>query len=50
MAAKVAQTPETSGYKSIKQRVDHVKAEGKTAELSAADKGSVAGSQAAAGL
>ena len=50
VAAKVAQTPETSAYTSVKQRVDHVKAEGKTAELAAAERGSVAGSQAAAGL
>jgi hypothetical protein len=50
VAAKVAQTPETSGYTSIKQRVDHIRAEGMTAELSAAEKGSVAGSQAADGL
>ena len=35
---------------SIKQRVDLVEAQGKTAELEAAGGGSVAGSQAAAGL
>ena len=50
VAAKVAETPETSDYTSIKQRVDHVEAQGKTAELEAAEGGSVAGSQAAAGL
>ncbi len=50
VAAKVARAPETSGYTSIKQRVDHVEAESKTAELAAAERGSVAGSQAAAGL
>jgi hypothetical protein len=30
-------TPETSDYTSIKQRVDHVEAQGKTAELAAAE-------------
>jgi hypothetical protein len=49
-AAKVAETPETSDYTSIKQRVDHVEAQGKSAQLGAAKSGSVAGSQAAAGL
>jgi hypothetical protein len=50
VAAKIAETPETSDYTSIKQRVDHVEARGNTAELEAASGGSVAGSQAAAGL
>jgi hypothetical protein len=50
VAAQVATTPETSDYTSIKQRVDHVEAEGKTDQLQAADGGSVAGSEAAAGL
>src|SRR6202453_5009784 len=50
VAAKVAETPEESDYTSIKQRVDHVKAQGRTAELAAAQGGSVAGSRAAAGL
>ena len=50
VAAKIAETPETSDYTSIKRRVDHVEAQGKTAELEAASGGSVAGSQAAAGL
>ena len=50
VAAKIAATPETSDYTSIKQRLDHVEAEGKTAQLEAAEGGSVAGSQAAAGL
>jgi hypothetical protein len=50
VSAKVAETPETSEYTSIKQRLDHVEAEGKTAELEAADSGSVAGSRAAAGV
>ena len=50
VAAKVAETPETSDYTSIKQRVDHVEVQGKTAQLEAAEGGSVAGSQAAAGV
>jgi putative transposase len=50
VAAKVATTPETSNFTSIKQRVDHVEAQGKTAELAAAEGGSVAGSRASAGL
>jgi hypothetical protein len=50
VAAKLAKTPETSDYTSIKQRVDHAKARGKTAELEAATDGSAAGSHAAAGL
>jgi hypothetical protein len=50
VAAKIAETPETSNYTSIKRRVDHVEAQGKTAELDAASGGSVAGSQAADGL
>ena len=50
VAAKVAKTPETSDYTSIKQRVDHVEFQGKTAALEAASDGSVAGSQASDGL
>jgi hypothetical protein len=50
VAAKVAKTPEASHYRLIKQRVNHAKAQGNTAELEAASAGSVAGSQAAAGL
>ena len=50
MAAKIAETPETSDYTSIKQRMDHVATSGQTAQLEAAKGGSVAGSQAAAGL
>ena len=33
MAAKIATTPETSDYTSIKQRVEQVEAQGRTAEL-----------------
>jgi hypothetical protein len=50
VAAKLAKTPETSDFTSIKQRVEHVEAQGKTAELAAAEGGSVAGSRASAGL
>jgi hypothetical protein len=50
VAGKVAETPETSDYTSIKQRVDHSDAQGKTSELEATKDGSVAGSRAAAGL
>jgi hypothetical protein len=41
VAAKIATTPETSDYTSIKRRVDNVEAEGKTLELEAARGGSV---------
>jgi hypothetical protein len=50
VAARVAEAPETSDYTSIKQRLDHVEAEGKTAQLAATNGGSVASSQAAAGV
>jgi hypothetical protein len=50
VAAKIATTPETSDYTSIKQRVDHVKCYGHTAQLEPGRAASVAGSRAAAGL
>jgi hypothetical protein len=50
LAAKIATTPETSDYTSIKQRVDHVECHGHTAKLEAGRAASVAGSRAAAGL
>ena len=50
VAAKLADVPETSKHTSVKQRVDHIKAEGRTAQLEAAKNGSVAGSLAASGL
>jgi hypothetical protein len=50
VAAGIAEIPETSKYTSIKMRSEHVKAQGKTAQLEAATGGSVAGSRAAAGL
>jgi hypothetical protein len=48
--AQIADLPETSDYTSVKQRVDHIKAEGRPAQLEAAKAGSVAGSLAASGL
>ena len=50
VAAGLAQTPEASEHTSIKQRVDHVKTQGRTDDLAAAQEGSVAGSQACRGL
>jgi REP element-mobilizing transposase RayT len=50
VAAGIAEVPETSPHTSVKERVDHVKAEGRTEDLTAARNGSVAGSQASAGL
>jgi hypothetical protein len=50
VAAGIAEVPETSEHTSIKTRVEHVAAQGQTARLEAAKAGSVAGSQAAAGL
>jgi hypothetical protein len=50
VAAKIAKTPETSKYTSVKQRVDHIKTEDQTAQLDAAKAGSVLGSLAASGL
>jgi REP element-mobilizing transposase RayT len=50
VAAGVAKVPETSKHTSVKERVDHVKAQGRTKDLKAARKGSVAGSKASAGL
>ena len=50
MAAGIAEVPEASEHTSIKERVEHVQAQGRTEDLEAARKGSVAGSAAAAGL
>ncbi len=47
VAAGIAETPETSQHTSIKQRIDHVRRAEKLHVLSAALKGSVAGSNAA---
>jgi hypothetical protein len=49
VAAKIADVPETSKYTSVKQRVDHIRAEDTTSQLEAAKAGSVAGSLAASG-
>jgi hypothetical protein len=50
VTAGIAPVPEASEHTSIKQRVDHVKAQGRTEDLKAALQGSVAGSKAASGL
>jgi hypothetical protein len=50
VAAGVAVVPEASEHTSIKERVEHVEAQGRVEDLKAARTGSVAGSQAAAGL
>ena len=50
VAARIAELPEASEYTSVKQRVDHIKAEDRTEQLEAAKAGSVAGSLAAGGL
>src|SRR5271157_1456914 len=50
VAAGIAEVPETSEHTSIKERVEHVAAQGRTEDLKAARTGSVAGSEAAAGL
>lgn len=46
VAANVTKTPESSPHTSIRQRVEHVRNQGKLEELKSADKGSVAASQA----
>jgi REP element-mobilizing transposase RayT len=50
VAAGIAEVPEASEHTSIKERVEHVQTQGRTEDLKAARKGSVAGSEAAAGL
>jgi len=50
VAAGIAEVPETSEHTSIKERVEHVQAQGRTEDLKAAGEGSVAGSNASAGL
>ena len=50
VAAGIAQVPEASPHTSINQRVESVKAQGRTSDLKAAERGSVAGSNASAGL
>ena len=50
VAAGIAEVPEASPHTSITTRVEHVKAQGRASDLKAAEQGSVAGSNAAAGL
>jgi REP element-mobilizing transposase RayT len=50
VAAGIAAAPEASPYTSIKTRVQHVKDQDRTADLAAAQGGSVAGSYASGGL
>ena len=50
VAAGIAEVPEASAHTSIKQRVEHVKEQGRAEDMQAAQAGSVAGSTAAAGL
>jgi hypothetical protein len=50
VAAGIAVIPETSPHTSSTTRVEQVKAQGRTGELKAAEQGSAAGSNAAAGL
>ncbi len=50
VATGIAEVPEASAHTSIKQRVEHVKEQGRTEDLNAAQAGSVAGSTAAVGL
>jgi len=50
VAAGIAEVPETSEHTSIKERVEHVAAQGRTKDLKAARTTGVAGSEAAAGL
>jgi hypothetical protein len=50
VAAGIAEVPEASEHTSIKERVEHVEALGRTEDLIPAQKGSVAGSEAAAGI
>jgi REP element-mobilizing transposase RayT len=50
VAAGIARVPEASDHTSIKERVDHVRSQGRTEYLKAAEHGSVPGSKASAGL
>ena len=50
VAAGIVDVPEASPHTSITERVEHVKAQGRTGDLEASGKGSVAGSKAAKGL
>ncbi len=50
VAAGIVEVPEASPHTSVTTRVEHVKAQGRTSDLKAAERGSVAGSTASAGL
>ena len=50
VAAGIAEVPEASPHTSVTTRVEHVKALGRTGDLQAAKNGSVAASEASAGL
>ncbi len=50
VAAGIVEVPEESPHTSVTTRVDHVKAQGRVDDLKAAERGSVAGSDASAGL
>jgi REP element-mobilizing transposase RayT len=50
LAAGIVEVPEASPHTSITTRVEHVKDQGRTPDLNAAKSGSVAGSNASAGL
>ncbi len=50
VAAGIVEVPEASPYTSITARVENVKAQGRSSDLTAAKQGSVAGSSASAGL
>jgi len=50
VAAGIAEVPEASPHTSVTARVEHVKAQGRTVDLQAAEQGSVAGSNASLGL
>jgi REP element-mobilizing transposase RayT len=50
VAAGIVEVPEASPHTSITTRVEHVKAQGRTGDMKAAEHGSVAGSNASPGL
>ena len=50
VAAGIAEAPEASKHTSIRQRVEHVKAQGRAKDLKAARRGRVSGLRATAGL
>ncbi len=50
VAAGIVEVPEASPHTSVTTRVEHVKAQGRTSDLKAAEQRSVAGSTASAGL